>query len=474
MSFRPRALFRRFRWWAAFGLCAALGACRGSEDAAPLARSGGVELLVVAIDGLEPEVVARGLAEGRLPNLARFAAEGLLGRLTTLQPTYSPVVWTTVATGQTPAEHGIVFFTDPASGLPFTSEARQVPALWNLVSDGGARVDVAGWWVTWPAEVVAGRMAASYAAQAQAHVVWKSAFVRDAEGQTFPPGLIDSLRPHIVYAGDTQLVQEALWGFLPRPERLSPRTREEVRSLAWTYSADLSYGAIGEHFLTHDPADLVLVYLSLPDVVGHRFWRYHRPEDMGYPVPDSDRQQFGRYLELAYEETDRLLGRLLAVAGDGRAVIVLSDHGMGPDSRYRGDPAGPTSGHHREAQPGVFGALGAPFQRAGDRLSDPRQAPLGDVLGVAPLVLRLLGFERPEHWPAVRHGNPLERWLEPTWAEANPARARAYSDGAWRARHPRRAPRSPGEGADEAFLDALRDLGYLGDEPRRERASARD
>ena len=68
----------------------------------------------------------------------------------------------TIATGRMPQDHGIPFFSelDPRNGmpkeggLPYTSECRRVPAIWNLAGDAGLDVLSVGWWVSWPAEAV--------------------------------------------------------------------------------------------------------------------------------------------------------------------------------------------------------------------------------------------------------------------------------------------------------------------------------
>jgi predicted AlkP superfamily phosphohydrolase/phosphomutase len=191
----------------------AVSACSGGEP-----RAIG-PVLLLAVDGIEPRVVDAMLAEGGLPNFARFAAEGALGRLGTLEETYSPVVWTSVATGQKVADHGIDFFFETQSGLPYTSDCRRVPALWNLVGDAGLTVDVVGWWVTWPAEPIRGRMLASYAAQAQAQVIWKASYFGDIEDQTWPPELWDEIRSDVLFASDTDAASP------PRPSASRCRPR---------------------------------------------------------------------------------------------------------------------------------------------------------------------------------------------------------------------------------------------------------
>ncbi|QDU68672.1 alkaline phosphatase family protein [Engelhardtia mirabilis] len=417
-------------------------------------------VLLVGMDGLDPTIVAELLHDGRLPNFARFAEQGVLGRLTTLEPTYSPVIWTTIATGQALTAHGIDFFIDTRStGLPYTSEARRVPALWNIVSDAGLGVDVVGWWVSWPAEPVNGRILASYAAQAQAHVIWKAAYDADqVPEQTWPEDLWDVVRDDIVFAEDREQVQQQFNSRFKVPDIQDEPVPRLVRDLAWTLSADRSNLAVAERFLSDDPGDLVMTYLGLPDVAGHRFWRYHAPGDFHYEVPPAHLDALGDVLNLAYVDVDEALGRLMSLVDERWTILLCSDHGMHADPLMLDDPVSLGSGHHLDAPPGIFGALGRGIAAGGEHLGD---APLGTVFDVAPTVLRLLGLPQPEHWPSVASGNGLDRVLDPEFARANPARTCESPDLDWVRAHPRSLPRSPTEHANEDFTDQLDALGYL-------------
>ena len=53
---------------------------------------------------------------------------------------------------------------NPTTGedLPVTSRMRKVKALWNILSDAGRRVDVVGWWATWPPENVNGSIVSDH------------------------------------------------------------------------------------------------------------------------------------------------------------------------------------------------------------------------------------------------------------------------------------------------------------------------
>jgi hypothetical protein len=432
-----------------------LAACGG-----PAAKPAPV--LLLCVDGLEPELVQRFLAEGSLPTLARFAEQGTLGSLETQLPTWSPVLWTTIATGQGLREHGVVGFLEPTSGLPYTSNARRVPALWNLVGEAGLEVDTVGYWVTWPAEAVSGRMVASYAAQAQAQVIWKPGLWRSLARQTHPEELLEEIATLITFTDQAEAVAGPLRELTGLSEAPAAHEEKLLIDLAWTLMGDRSYAGIAERFLRQDPADLTLVYLSLPDVAGHRFWRYLFPEQMGYPVADEDVRRLGGVIQRAYAETDRQLGRLIAAAPAGSNVLLVSDHGMHRDIETLQDPTALTSGHHQTGPSGLFGALGAAFAARGPCFDagNPRGL-LGDIRGVAPLVLRLLGQRVPEHWPFARPGNPLEELLTPAFAADRPRRFRASPDEAWRAAHPPSLPIDPGPAMNAGFLEAFIRLGYL-------------
>ena len=67
-------------------------------------------VVVLGLDGIDPEVVDLLLSEGQLPNFARMRQGGAYGRLRSQKPLLSPVVWTTIATGKSPLAHGISHF----------------------------------------------------------------------------------------------------------------------------------------------------------------------------------------------------------------------------------------------------------------------------------------------------------------------------------------------------------------------------
>jgi predicted AlkP superfamily phosphohydrolase/phosphomutase len=83
-------------------------AIRRPKTEKPLIR----RLIVVGLDGQDPRLTDRFMAEGKLPNFERLAQMGCYRRLATTYPSISPVAWSSFSTGTHPAKHNIYDFLD--------------------------------------------------------------------------------------------------------------------------------------------------------------------------------------------------------------------------------------------------------------------------------------------------------------------------------------------------------------------------
>ena len=435
---------------AAVLLC--LGACSADRENPPI--------FVFGADGLEWSVMQPLLEAGRLPNFQKLIDRGMAGFLETDKPTFSPVLWTSIATGKTPDMHGIFNFAEldernQPVGLPYTSECRRVPAIWNIAADAGRSVLSVAWWVSWPAEVLErGRVFSSYAAQVQAKILWKPTVWEPGllAELTSPPSLEleaeDALRAGIAGGSVEQEFTEIFGSFDPQWELL--KDRENVFSIA--YRGDATHVRIMREQLDVEVADLNLVYVGLPDVAGHFFWRYYEPDAYPYDVDPEQVAAAGAHIDLAYEVTDRWLGELLdELPGDAR-IMVISDHGM--HAGNKSDPETPQSGTHRDAPPGVIIVAGPGIQATGFQADGS----LGRIYDVAPTLLAWMGLEQ----DASMSGYPMNDLMTQEWREAHPAvyRDQPYSEGF---REPK-PPREPMQDASAAFKEGILDqLGYTGE-----------
>jgi predicted AlkP superfamily phosphohydrolase/phosphomutase len=67
-------------------------------------------VVILGLDGMEPTLAEKFMAEGMMPNLSALKDRGCFHRLGTTAPPLSPVAWSTFLTGCNPGKHGIFDF----------------------------------------------------------------------------------------------------------------------------------------------------------------------------------------------------------------------------------------------------------------------------------------------------------------------------------------------------------------------------
>lgn len=120
------------------------------------------KIMVVGIDGMDPRLTKKCMAQGLMPNTQKLIEMGacredlvMLGG----QPTVTPPMWTTLATGAYPNTHGITcFLRQSPKGLDQTeynldSRLCQAEQLWNVTAEAGLKTLVWHWpGSAWPAK----------------------------------------------------------------------------------------------------------------------------------------------------------------------------------------------------------------------------------------------------------------------------------------------------------------------------------
>jgi predicted AlkP superfamily phosphohydrolase/phosphomutase len=369
-------------------------------------------VLLLGVDGLEWEVLRPLMEAGRCPNLRALAEAGSYGKLGTFIPTHSPVVWTSIATGKRMEAHGITSFVDP-QGRAFTSSRRSGRALWNIADRYGLSSAVYGWWITWPVEAVRGVMVSGTSAVAQLADNWKPALMPGVEDQVSPPELTDRVLALAAEAGSMEALQaiarQKVFGDYGSGV-MGAAEDNIIDQTLWSVQSDATYFQIAATLMPEFPSDLTLVYFGGPDVAGHRFWRQLHPEQFAYTgTSDAADEALADVLPSYYAWVDEMLGELIALAGEGTNVFVVSDHGMHavatqePNKRH-------ITGDHQDGAPGVLIAAGPSIRRQGDLAQVLKSGALpthGSVYSVAPTVLGLLGIPASRNMEARVYPNIL-------------------------------------------------------------------
>lgn len=462
-----------------------LAGCSGEASNGPLddVRPSGVKVLIVGLDGATFDVANPLMKAGRMPALAGLIERGSRSRLVSEEPLKSPAIWTTIATGRPREEHGIEDFMAAARGTPeepalSASIDRKTLALWDLAGHFELSSDVIGWWVTWPAEPLLGRMISDRVA----HSRWASwAEAEEDAFLTYPPELYDEVRELIVDPLEPPMDELAALA------EFTPVELEDLRSapepipyhgpsvLKFGFCEQRTYEEIAFELIGQEQPDLALVFLIAIDPVSHTFWHYFEPEafsplatggEQGGVDPE-DARRLGPLIPALYEHADASLARLLELVDDDTVVIVVSDHGFGasgelPEESRDGNlgavgierieplerpvNVGMTGVHRLR---GIFVAAGGPILPGAELGS---QATVRDV---APTVLALMGLPVPDDLT----GRVLEELIDPEFLREHPVRHVATYEGLV-TRRAVDAGAAAGEDDDEVRRSYLRALGY--------------
>lgn len=414
-------------------------------------------LLMIGIDGATFSLIDPLIESGRLPNLAALAERGYRAPLSTLEPTVSPAIWTTIATGKLPEEHGILGFEGvpgkTMSTLP-TSEMRRVRAYWNLLSDHDRSVGVSGWWATWPAEKVNGYIVSDRVAYTRMEA---TASLEDRSlRNVYPMALTTQIAP-LIRRPESVTAEEV--------RRFMALSDEEVRDLIvgtdyehghflpefkYVLQSDRTTADIAVQLLESRPTDVTAVGFYGVDVVSHLTWHFMEPDAFkNYSIDPEGVRKYGKLIERYYEFTDEMVGRLLDAAPENVTVLVFSDHGFGPTGIL------PWSAGHGALTPGAPIAPDGILILAGPTIRHDAAAQEASVLDLLPTLLHLQGLPVAGDMP----GRVLTEALDPALLARSPVRTiPTYETSPLR--HPD-APVLANEDEDRALREKLRSLGYI-------------
>jgi hypothetical protein len=448
----------------------------------PDARS---RVMLIGIDGLDWARLRPLVGAGRLPAFRDLGERSYRGFLATRQPTWSPIVWNTIATGVPEQVHGVLDFTEveipglergaqrlyfkygddpllpgctglsPAlealirrgelDELPLTALHRRAKAFWNVLAEQGVRTGVVRWWASWPAEQIdGGYVVSDNDPMSQALGSTKShseGIHATLQHLTSPRELADELLPLIEpRAGDPRVSKEAFDALLARP-MLADLTPEDVAELRDASHLMHWFDVIerGDRFAAdcalelwnEKKVDTCAVYLRAVDTMSHRMWR------------------FRGVIDRTYEFTDGLVAELVAAAGPDTTIVLVSDHGW----CYEPGP----SFAHNHGPPGVI-LIAGPDVSPGDA---PAGSPGPTVLDVAPTLLAIEGLPQSAEMP----GRALREAFRPG---SVPARERPAVP-SWGPYRPRWPAGTTSDVDRSGAVDFLRHLGYLDSEPSAER-----
>lgn len=338
------------------------------------------KLILFALDAATFTVIDSMISDNRLPNLRRLIENGVRADVQTIKPTRSPIIWTTVATGKLPEEHGVWdfvlskmpgtsftrgrfkypnasgmkrlagFFADISfiPNIPYTSNLRRVKAFWNILSEYDRRVGVIGWYTSFPAETVNGFLVSDgffYSTRYEDEEVISS--------MTYPAELYHDIKD--LARDSTSITTEQLLSAFHITEETWQKIEQSKHFDTITYLLRLTYTRdertirVARKLLNEygfGNLDLLAVYFKSLDEVSHAACEENQDELLTIQGGISICWE---NVLAAYEHADTRIGEILEFADENTAVMLVSDHGFS-----YGTITGERSVGHWNGQDGLF------------------------------------------------------------------------------------------------------------------------
>ena len=357
-------------------------------------QSSKTKILLVGIDGADWKILNKLMENNKAPTIKSLIEKGVKSSLKTLEPTLSPAIWTTIATGYIPDKHGILGF-DGVPGqtmrtLP-TSQMGKIKAMWNIASNANKKVGMINWWVTWPAEKVNGFIVSDRITYSRMEASIHKEFT--TEYDVYPKKLMDEIKYLIEKPND--ITKNEIKQFMTLSDEEIERFKLGINykmgdfllEFKYAYQSDKSTMKIGEYLLKKEKPDLCGILFTGVDTVSHLYWHFMEPQKFKrYKIQEDDILRYGKVIEKYYIYIDTLLNRLLKAADGKYTVIIVSDHGFGSTGHF------PWSGGHGKITLGAPIAPDGILVMSGNNIKKGNALDSAHVLDILPTILYLLNL----------------------------------------------------------------------------------
>jgi hypothetical protein len=396
-------------------------------------------VFLLGIDGATWDKIDPLIQQKRLPHFETLRKDGATARLKTIVPTASPTIWTTIATGHLPSDHGIqdfvvrrtrflpsyalvlenrplrtlFSFLDLYTVVPVTSNFRRTKAIWNLATEMNIPIGSVGWWASYPAEIVKGWIVSDATSHAWVRrlMAKHEQLETRAMANTFPEELAAELAP--LHRNVESITKEELGRFMQLDDtawsdfHAAADVDKESPLSIWhsAFLRDEFFVASALEIEKRYKPEILFCYTRFTDDIAHFFWEYSEAEarELG-----RDPKRIARYkdtVDRSYEWADAIVGKFMERLGPGDTLVVCSDHGW--------ERAGRGMYHHNNGPDGIIAFYGSSAKPGHAIGGTPH------ILDVAPTLLWLAGIPKGADMAgtALRDAfvSPPEEKTIPTW-----------------------------------------------------------
>lgn len=288
------------------------------------------KLLLIGWDAADWEIIWPLIGQGKMPALKKLIENGVYGNMSTMNPPYSPMLWTTVATGKTPDKHGILGFIevtpDAKTVRPVTTTSRKSRALWNIFHNQGLTSNLVGWWPSFPVEPINGTIISDRFPKTHQDPKKQTPMSKFSIHPWTEKDAFKNLRMF-----PFEITEAHLYPFVPRAHDVDQENHKGLAAIAKIVSENTSIHNAATRLLRTTEWDFMAVYYDMIDHFCHSFMKYQPPK-----LPGVDQVNYDIFKDAvtgAYIFQDMMLERKLKLIDKDTTVIVMSDHGFESGSK---------------------------------------------------------------------------------------------------------------------------------------------
>jgi predicted AlkP superfamily phosphohydrolase/phosphomutase/tetratricopeptide (TPR) repeat protein len=283
------------------------------------------KVLLIGWDAADWKIIWPLIAKGEMPALKRLISKGVYGNMSTMNPPYSPMLWSSVATGKTPDKHGVLGFIELMPNMkgirPVTTNSRKAKALWNILHYKGYKSNLVGWWPSFPAEPINGVVVSDKFQKVNKDPNKKSPIVK---GTIHPESLTKELQDLRMFPHE--ITEAHILPCIPNAAKINQENDKGLVSFAKMLAESTSVHAAATNLLRTTEWDFMAVYYDLIDHFCHAFMKFHPPKLKSIPQDAFD--IYNDAVVSAYKIQDMMLDRTMELVDDDTTIIVMSDHGF--------------------------------------------------------------------------------------------------------------------------------------------------
>ncbi len=341
------------------------------------------KMLLIGWDAADWKVIHPLLDAGEMPALKKLIERGVMGNIATLEPVFSPMLWTSIATGKYADKHGILGFTEPDThriGIrPVSVTSRKCKAIWNILMQNGYKTNVIGWWPSHPAEPVNGVYVSNMYQRASKPINEKWPML---PGTVHPKNLSPVFKKLRLHPGE--LTEAHVLPFIPDLAKINQDEDKRLEGFLKILADTASIHNAATWTMENTEWDFMAVYYDAIDHFSHLFMKFHPPMLSG--MPEDLFALYKNVVASAYKFHDMMLERLLKLAGDECTILLLSDHGFHSDhNRPVQLPKAPAAPAYEHRAYGIF-------CMAGENIKKDELVHGINLLDIAPTVLQVFGL----------------------------------------------------------------------------------